>query len=64
MAEVFLDALKDSSIAAPFLLAIYLLIEFLESNANAKRRTVKLLNGKLLLWWQAVWGLFRNADFR
>ncbi len=47
MAEVFLDALKDSSIAAPFLLAIYLLIEFLESNANAKRRTVKLLNGKL-----------------
>ncbi len=46
MGNVILDALKDSAIAAPFLLLIYLLIEFLESNAKAKRRTVKLLNGK------------------
>lgn len=47
MLDVIIDALKDSAIAAPFLLAIYLLIEFLESNAKAKHRTVKLLNGKV-----------------
>ena len=47
MWTVILDALIDSSIAAPFLLFIYLLIEFLERNDRAKRATVKLLNGKL-----------------
>ena len=47
MWDVVLDALIDSSIAAPFLLAIYLLIEFLERNERAKQTTVKLLNGKL-----------------
>ena len=47
MWETVLDALIDSLIAAPFLLAIYLLIEFLESNERAKQKTVKLLNGRL-----------------
>ena len=47
MWNVVLDALIDSSIAAPFLLVIYLLIEFLERNNRAKQGTVKLLNGKL-----------------
>ena len=47
MWQVILDALIDSSIAAPFLLVIYLLIEFLERNERAKQRTVRLLNGKL-----------------
>lgn len=47
MWDVVLDALVDSSIAAPFLLAIYLLIEFLERNKRAKAATVRLLNGKL-----------------
>ena len=46
MWQTVLDSLIDSAIAAPFLLAIYLLIEFLESNAKAKRRTIGLLNGK------------------
>lgn len=47
MWDVILDALIDSSIAAPFLLAIYLLIEWLESNRKAKLATVRLLNGKV-----------------
>ncbi|MCH5151320.1 MAG: arsenic efflux protein [Clostridiales bacterium] len=47
MWDVVLDALIDSSIAAPFLLVIYLLIEFLERNQRAKNFTVRLLNGKL-----------------
>ena len=47
MWSVVLDALIDSSIAAPFLLVIYLLIEFLERNQRAKQWTVRLLNGKL-----------------
>ena len=47
MWQVVLDALIDSSIAAPFLLIIYLLIEFLERNERAKQKTVKLLNGML-----------------
>ena len=47
MWNVLLDALIDSSIAAPFLLIIYLLIEFLERNEKAKQKTVKLLNGRL-----------------
>ena len=45
--NVVLDALIDSSLAAPFLLVIYLLIEFLERNKRAKQKTVRLLNGKL-----------------
>ena len=47
MWTTILDALIDSLIAAPFLLAIYLLIEFLEGNERAKQKTVKLLNGRL-----------------
>ena len=47
MWDVILDALKDSSIAAPFLLIIYLLIEWLERNSRARQTTVRLLNGKL-----------------
>ena len=47
MWEVILDALKDSAIALPFLLIIYLFIEFLERNKRAKDTTVKLLNGRL-----------------
>lgn len=47
MWNVILDALIDSSIAAPFLLIIYLLIEWLERNRKAKTTTVSLLNGKL-----------------
>lgn len=46
MWEVVLDALKDSATAAPFLLVIYLVIEFLEQNGRARNKTVKLLNGK------------------
>lgn len=46
MWDVVLDSLIDSAIAVPFLLVIYLLIEFLEGNIAAKRKTVKLLNGK------------------
>lgn len=47
MLDVILDALLDSLKVAPFLLVIYLLIEFLERNTKAKYRTVRLLNGKL-----------------
>ncbi|MGN1040531.1 MAG: putative manganese transporter, partial [Candidatus Fimimonas sp.] len=47
MWETVLDALIDSAKALPFLLVIYLLIEFLENNQKAKYKTVKLLNGKL-----------------
>lgn len=46
MWNVILDALLDSLKASPFLLIIYLLIEFLESNERAKNKTVRLLNGK------------------
>ena len=45
MWEVLLEALEESAIALPFLLAIYLIIEFLERNKRAKDKTVKLLNG-------------------
>ncbi len=47
MWDTVLDALIDSAKALPFLLLIYLLIEFLESNQKAKYKTIKLLNGKL-----------------
>ncbi len=46
MWDIVLDSLIDSAKAAPFLLAIYLLIEFLESNGKAKNKTIRLLNGK------------------
>ena len=46
MWDIVLDSLIDSLKAAPFLLAIYLLIEFLESNGKARDRTVKLQIGR------------------
>ncbi len=46
MWDVILDALIDSSIAAPFLLIIYLFIEWLERNRKAQFTAVRLLNGK------------------
>ena len=46
MWDIVLDALVDSAKTLPFLLIIYLFIEFLESNKRARDKTVKLLNGK------------------
>ena len=46
MWDIVLDALVDSAKTLPFLLIIYLFIEFLESNKRAREKTVKLLNGK------------------
>ena len=43
MWDVILDALADSAKALPFLLVIYLFIEFLESSEKARDKTVKLL---------------------
>ena len=63
MWHVVLDALIDSSIAAPFLLAIYLLIEFLERNERAKRATVKLLNGRLAPMVASGVGLVPQCGF-
>ena len=63
MWQVVLDALIDSSIAAPFLLVIYLLIEFLERNERAKLKTVKLLNGKLAPMVASGVGLIPQCGF-
>lgn len=46
MWDIVLDALVDSAKTLPFLLIIYLFIEFLEGNKRARDKTVKLLNGK------------------
>ena len=63
MWQVVLDALIDSSIAAPFLLVIYLLIEFLERNEKAKQKTVKLLNGRLAPMVASGVGLVPQCGF-
>ena len=63
MWQVVLDALIDSSIAAPFLLVIYLLIEFLERNEKAKQGTVRLLNGKLAPMVASGVGLVPQCGF-
>lgn len=47
MWDILLDSLIDCAKTLPFLLAIYLLIEFLETNKRARDKTVRLLNGKL-----------------
>ena len=46
MWEIVQDALKDSLVMLPFLFALYVLIELLENNQSARRKTVRLLNGK------------------
>ena len=63
MWEVVLDALIDSSIAAPFLLVIYLAIEFLERNERARHKTVRLLNGKLAPMVAGGVGLIPQCGF-
>ena len=63
MWQVVLDALIDSLIAAPFLLVIYLLIEFMERNKKAKQSTVRLLNGKLAPMVAGGVGLIPQCGF-
>lgn len=63
MWEVVLEALVDSAKALPFLLAIYLVIEFLEHNHKAKQRTLKLLNGKFAPAVASVVGIVPQCGF-
>ncbi len=63
MWEVVLDALVDSVKALPFLLAIYLVIEFLEHNGKAKQRTLKLLNGKFAPAVASLVGIVPQCGF-
>lgn len=46
MWDVILDALIDSAKLLPFLLIIYLLIEWFEQSKTAEQKAIKLLNGK------------------
>ena len=63
MWEVVLEALVDSAKALPFLLAIYLVIEFLEHNHKAMERTLKLLNGKFAPAIASVVGIVPQCGF-
>lgn len=63
MWDILLDALIDSSIAAPFLLVIYLLIEWFERNARARASAVRLLNGKLAPLIASGVGLIPQCGF-
>ena len=63
MWEVILESLLDSAKAAPFLLVVYLLIEFLENNAKTKSATVRLLNGKLAPLVASGVGLIPQCGF-
>ena len=44
--EIVLDALKDTALVFPFILLIYILIEFLENGTTAEK-TRKTLRGNL-----------------
>ncbi len=63
MWEVLLESLLDSLKSAPFLLVVYLLIEFLENNAKIKTCTVRLLNGKLAPLVASGVGLIPQCGF-
>ncbi|MBR2974945.1 MAG: arsenic efflux protein [Clostridia bacterium] len=52
MGQVLLEALIDSAKMLPFLLAIYLIIELIETNKKAKLNMARLLGSK----WSALFG--------
>lgn len=62
MAEVILDAFKDTLIVFPFILIIYILIEFLE-NATSITKSRKALQGGLAPLIGAVTGIIPQCGF-
>ena len=63
MKQVFLEALVDSAKMLPFLLAIYLIIELVETSKKAKLNTARLLGGKWSPLFGGVVGLIPQCGF-
>jgi hypothetical protein len=63
MPSVLLDSLIDSLKVLPFLFAIYILIELLETSKKAKARTVRLLNGKVAPLFAGAVGVIPQCGF-
>ena len=61
--EILLDALVDSAKLLPFLLVIYLLIEFMETNEKAKHKLTHLLGGKAAPLIGGVAGVVPQCGF-
>ncbi len=60
--DVFLDALKDTAIVFPFLLVIYILIEFLEQRTSLGRNS-KILQGNLAPLIGTATGIIPQCGF-
>ncbi|MDE7454022.1 MAG: hypothetical protein K2N22_06410, partial [Clostridia bacterium] len=60
--DVILDALKDTAVVFPFLLVIYILIEFLEQRTTIGRNG-KILQGNLAPLIGAATGIIPQCGF-
>lgn len=60
--EIVLDALKDTALVFPFILLIYILIEFLESGTTAEK-TRKTLRGPLAPLFGSATGIIPQCGF-
>ncbi len=60
--DIVLDALKDTALVFPFILLIYILIEFLENGTTAAK-TRKILQGKLAPLFGSATGIIPQCGF-
>lgn len=60
--DIVLDALKDTALVFPFILLIYILIEFLENGTTAAK-TRKLLQGRLAPLFGSATGIVPQCGF-
>lgn len=63
MTDVLLDALKDSAMVVPFLLIMFLLIEFIEQNTATSVKTAKFLQSRWSPLIGATVGLIPQCGF-
>lgn len=63
MGQVLLDALTESAVMIPFLLAIYLIIELIETNKKAQLNTARLLGGKWSPFFGGLVGVIPQCGF-
>ena len=63
MWQVLLDALTESAVMIPFLLAIYLLIELIETSKKAQLNTARLLGGKWSPFFGGLVGVIPQCGF-
>lgn len=61
--DIFLDSLKDTAVIFPFIFLVYVLIEFLESNASIRQKMKRSFSGRFSPLFGAAFGVVPQCGF-